>query len=266
MPRQNLITVRGGTAAQWTAANPILAKLEPGYETDTGNVKYGDGTTGWNSLPYSSYGPSAAGTLSNKTLTAPVLGGATVVPQSGTRAIYNTADQTTNYERVREYWSGNILNIASEKGGGGTLRGFQFVGHGGLLIDGAANSGGAIRVSETTGSPGAAIFGASGTLSAASGVQAGITVAPTINQSSTGGYDALSINPTETATGSGEKNLIHAKVGGTSKFKVANDGSAFHANVGSAPATPTGGGVLYVDSGALKYKGSSGTVTTLAAA
>jgi hypothetical protein len=30
------------------------------------------------------------------------------------------------------------------------------------------------------------------------------------------------------------------------------------------PATPTGGGVLYVDAGALKYKGSSGTVTTIA--
>jgi hypothetical protein len=34
----------------------------------------------------------------------------------------------------------------------------------------------------------------------------------------------------------------------------------------TAPATPTGGGVLYVEAGALKYKGSSGTVTTLAAA
>jgi hypothetical protein len=34
----------------------------------------------------------------------------------------------------------------------------------------------------------------------------------------------------------------------------------------SAPGTPTGGGVLYVEGGALKYKGSSGTVTTLAAA
>jgi hypothetical protein len=32
----------------------------------------------------------------------------------------------------------------------------------------------------------------------------------------------------------------------------------------SAPSTPTGGGVIYVESGALKYKGSSGTVTTLA--
>lgn len=32
------------------------------------------------------------------------------------------------------------------------------------------------------------------------------------------------------------------------------------------PATPIGGGILYVQAGALKYKGSSGTVTPLAAA
>jgi hypothetical protein len=39
------------------------------------------------------------------------------------------------------------------------------------------------------------------------------------------------------------------------------------ANATTAPSgTPSGGGVLYVDAGALKYKGSSGTVTTLAAA
>jgi len=34
----------------------------------------------------------------------------------------------------------------------------------------------------------------------------------------------------------------------------------------TAPGTPTGGGYLYVQSGALKYKGSSGTVTTVAVA
>ncbi len=38
-------------------------------------------------------------------------------------------------------------------------------------------------------------------------------------------------------------------------------------NATTNPSTnPTGGGVLYVDSGALKYRGSSGTVTTIAAA
>ena len=41
----------------------------------------------------------------------------------------------------------------------------------------------------------------------------------------------------------------------------------FIANATTAPTTnPTGGGVLYVDAGALKYRGSSGTVTTIAVA
>ena len=37
-------------------------------------------------------------------------------------------------------------------------------------------------------------------------------------------------------------------------------------NAASAPATPASGGVFYVEAGALKYKGSSGTVTVLAPA
>ena len=46
-----LIT-RGGTAAQWTAANPLLALNEKGRETDTGKIKWGNGTDSWNDLPY----------------------------------------------------------------------------------------------------------------------------------------------------------------------------------------------------------------------
>lgn len=42
---------------------------------------------------------------------------------------------------------------------------------------------------------------------------------------------------------------------------------AFIANAGTAPTTdPTGGGILYAEAGALKWRGSSGTVTELAAA
>ena len=37
-------------------------------------------------------------------------------------------------------------------------------------------------------------------------------------------------------------------------------------NVSGAPSTPSGGGVLYADAGALKWRGSSGTVTTIAVA
>lgn len=42
-------------------------------------------------------------------------------------------------------------------------------------------------------------------------------------------------------------------------------GVIFVANVNTAPSSnPTGGGILYVEAGALKYRGSSGTVTTIA--
>lgn len=52
MPRLNSIKIRRGTAAAWTAANPVLEAGEPGLETDTNQVKYGDGVTAWDSLDY----------------------------------------------------------------------------------------------------------------------------------------------------------------------------------------------------------------------
>lgn len=43
---------RRGTAAEWTAANPTLARGEFGIEYDTGKFKLGNGTTAWTSLAY----------------------------------------------------------------------------------------------------------------------------------------------------------------------------------------------------------------------
>lgn len=43
---------RRGTAAQWTAANPILSAGEIGFESDTGQFKIGDGTTAWADISY----------------------------------------------------------------------------------------------------------------------------------------------------------------------------------------------------------------------
>lgn len=45
------VRLRRGTAAQWASANPVLAPGEPGFETDTGIVRVGDGATAWSSLP-----------------------------------------------------------------------------------------------------------------------------------------------------------------------------------------------------------------------
>jgi hypothetical protein len=43
---------RRGTAAQWEDANPILEDGEMGFESDTTNLKVGDGSTRWVNLPY----------------------------------------------------------------------------------------------------------------------------------------------------------------------------------------------------------------------
>ncbi|MGC0237263.1 GDSL-type esterase/lipase family protein [Arthrobacter sp. SD76] len=51
------IQLRRGTAAEWTAANPVLANGEPGVETDTGKQKFGNGVAAWTVLPYASAGP-----------------------------------------------------------------------------------------------------------------------------------------------------------------------------------------------------------------
>ena len=61
---------RGDTAANWTAANPILASREMGIETDTHLFKIGDGVTTWNSLGYGGLqGPAGSTTTNTGTAT-----------------------------------------------------------------------------------------------------------------------------------------------------------------------------------------------------
>ena len=73
------IQKRRGTAALWSAANPLLAQGEQGLETDTNLTKTGDGVTYWNSLPYEIGGAKTATQL-NAIL-------------AGTNAIVVTANQ-----------------------------------------------------------------------------------------------------------------------------------------------------------------------------
>jgi len=56
------------------------------------------------------------------------------------------------------------------------------------------------------------------------------------------------------------------QVGGATFLQALNINGAVYLQDMSAPSTPSGGGVIYVQSGSLKFKGSSGTVTTLAPA
>ena len=58
MPAQTVIKVRRDTAANWTFADPTLASGEIGFETDTNQIKIGNGTDAWTALDYTSGGAS----------------------------------------------------------------------------------------------------------------------------------------------------------------------------------------------------------------
>ena len=122
-------------------------------------------------------------------------------------------------------FSGNTATIATSNGGTGAVRPI-FIGNStnGLTID-TASATKKFGLTIDSGVAGVNIFNVSGQLLGSSGAaQASIAVTPTINQSGSGSYTALLINPTETATGSGTKRLIDAQVSGTSKFSVDNTG------------------------------------------
>jgi hypothetical protein len=80
------IQVRRGTASQWTSTNPTLAAGEFGYETDTGKIKIGNGSTAWTSLGY-----TGAGDIEGVTAGTGISGGGT----SGTVTVSIDSTVTT---------------------------------------------------------------------------------------------------------------------------------------------------------------------------
>jgi hypothetical protein len=83
------IQYRRDDAATWTSVNPILAEGEPGYETDTGKFKVGNGVDHWSDLVYSSgltgpTGPTGATGPAGLGLPAGGTAGQTLVKASGT--------------------------------------------------------------------------------------------------------------------------------------------------------------------------------------
>jgi len=87
------IQVRRGTASQWTSANPTLASGEWGFESDTGKVKIGNGSTVWNSLGY-----TGAGTVTSITAGTGLSGG--TITTTGTIAIDSTVATLTGTQTL----------------------------------------------------------------------------------------------------------------------------------------------------------------------
>jgi hypothetical protein len=93
MPVVTQIQIRRGTAAQWTSTNPTLASGEQGFETDTGKMKIGNGSTAWNSLAY-----IGTGTVTSIIAGTGLSGG--TITSSGTIAIDSTVATLTGTQTL----------------------------------------------------------------------------------------------------------------------------------------------------------------------
>ena len=118
----NTIQIRRGTAAALISTNPTLAAGEPCFETDTGKVKIGDGSTAWTSLAYKAgdvSGPASstadAFALYNGT------GGKTLKDSATTKSIDGTfatnSDSLIPTEKATKTYIGSAIGAATIDGG-----------------------------------------------------------------------------------------------------------------------------------------------------
>lgn len=110
---------RRNPAATWTTLNPILKSGEPGWETDTGKGKVGDGVTRWNAITtYAMGGGGGPGATTDAALTV------------------SAYDNTTNV-------LSNTSNVLDDNGvttyAGGTLKAWIQTLLDGLVIDSVVN-------------------------------------------------------------------------------------------------------------------------------
>lgn len=138
-------------------------------------------------------------------------------------AMYASADQAVNYERLRLFWnsSSNHHTIATENGGTGTNRPLRIIGSSSSLTFSAST----IAIEARRDATNLDIMRVtSASIVKSWGIQNALTVDPNVSQSGTAGYTMLLVNPIETTVGSGAKLLADFQVSGGSKVNIDNTG------------------------------------------
>lgn len=243
-----------GTAYNmWFQCGSSSSSLFTFYSGTTQVLVYNASTQGW------SFGTTSA----THTIT---------IPSAATGiAFYNTADQTTNYERVIFDYSSNEYWILSEKGGSGANRDI------GIGFSTTGGTGGAIKVqadtlpytqiwvpaSNSTSGPhfdiGMGAGGGTG-LNGSSGVQKFSAVSSKWNQTSTAGGIDLYINRTETAIGSGQHDFLNMAIAGSTKARIDRTGHIFVDATNTAGGT-TGNQTINKPSGTVNFAAAATSIT-----
>lgn len=206
------VALTTGTLAQFAATTSLQLKTLISDETGSGALVFGTSPT------------------FTTDITTPLIN----IPSTGTGFdIYNTVDQTVNYERLRIYKTSNIFRFESQVGGSGTMRSLQFVGPSATCIMRSNSVVGSLNLTATLTGNGVSSFGIIGNSTASSGLNNGISWLQTINQTSTAGYRGLWLSPFEQAVGTGSRLLIDV---GTNSLA---DGAGTHTSMFKVDATGT---------------------------
>lgn len=165
--------------------------------------------------------------------------------------LFNTADITTNTERLRFYWTSNVAAITTDTQGTGTQRELTIgtftsgSGRNRLRFFGSGATTEIQSVSITSAVAGSVHFSMSpGSFTASTGIQTALQVAPTVNQSGTAGFTGLLVNATVTSTGSGSNWLFQTQTGGVLRAAVATNGQfRLSSGTGQVDFTPNGNSI-----------------------
>jgi len=175
-------------------------------------------------------------------------------------SVFNTTDQTTNFERMDFRWGGNIAEVKVGSGGTGSTRTMRI----GVCASGSTSI---LRYTEVrqggTTSPFFRYVSGSGlntswvsfdgcSLTSSNGNQVVFDLNPQVAQTGTASYTVLKLNPLDTSSSSGAKYLLSAGINDVQSFAILPDGQFEVAatntvtTVGGAggasalPATPRG--------------------------
>jgi hypothetical protein len=256
------LQLRRGSAAQWTAANTLLAQGELGLETDTGKLKIGDGSTAWTSLAYYTAGAAAVTSVNGQT-------GTVVLTASDISGLGTIATQASSNVTITGGSITGITDLAVADGGTGASTASGARTNLGLVIgtDVLAPNGSAASLtsfptfnqnttgtaSNVTGTVAVANGGTGATTAAGARTNLGLVIGTDV-LSPTGSAASLTSFPTFNQNTTGTASNV------TGTVAIANGGTG--ATTAGAALTALG---AYAASNPSGYTSNTGTVTSITA-